>query len=68
MHHRGPTESPFDPAFDPRSVTRVQVIGDSAVTRTLAGLEKSSRAYVSDGNPRSVARRAATPAAGATGQ
>ena len=61
----GPTESPYDPAFDPRSVTRVQVIGDSAVSRTLQALEKSGKAYVSDGNARAVARRpeTASPAA-----
>ena len=58
----GPTKSPYDPAFDPRSITRVQVIGDSAVSRTLAGLEKTGKAYVSDGNPRVVARRVDTPA------
>ena len=68
----GPAKSPFDPTFDGKSVTRVQVIGDSAVTRTLASLEKSGKAYVSDGNPRVVARRpapapAAAPLPGAGG-
>src|SRR4029453_13946149 len=36
----GPARSPFDPQFNPLSIPRVQVIGDSAVTRTLTGLEK----------------------------
>lgn len=53
----GPTRSPFDPEFNPLSVKRVQVIGDSLVTRTLNELDRTSRRYVADGNPTSVARR-----------
>jgi len=52
----GPARSPFDPQFNPMSVPRVQVIGDSAVTRTLAGLEKHGQRYVSDGDPKTVAK------------
>ena len=52
----GPTRSPFDPAFNPLSITRVQVIGDAAVARTLDHLDRSGMRYVSDGNPAKVAR------------
>ena len=59
----GPTRSPFDPAFDGHSVKRVQVIGDSLVTRTLDQLDKSGQRYVSDGSRESVAKPAAKVAA-----
>jgi peptidoglycan/xylan/chitin deacetylase (PgdA/CDA1 family) len=52
----GPTRSPFDPEFNPQSVKRVQVIGDSAVTRTLNELDKSRRRYVADGDGKAVAK------------
>jgi hypothetical protein len=52
----GPSRSPFDPQFNRHSIPRVQVVGDSAVTRTLTSLEKHRQRYVSDGNPRTVAR------------
>ena len=52
----GPARSPFDPQFNPMSIPRVQVIGDSAVARTLNGLEKHGQRYVSDGNPKPVAK------------
>jgi hypothetical protein len=58
----GPARSPFDPQFNPMSVPRVQVIGDSAVTRTLNGLEKHGQRYVSDGNPKTVAKPLTTAA------
>ena len=58
----GPSRSPFDPQFNPHSIPRVQVIGDSAVTRTLNSLEKHGQRYVSDGNPRTIARPQATSA------
>jgi hypothetical protein len=58
----GPSRSPFDPKFNPMSIPRVQVIGDSAVARTLNGLEKHGLRYVSDGNPRTVATPPAAPA------
>jgi len=38
----------------------VQVIGDSAVTRTLTGLEKHGLRYISDGDPKTVARPVTT--------
>jgi len=45
------------------SISRVQVIGDSAVTRTLNALEKHGQRYVSDGDPRTVAKLPTTTAA-----
>ena len=59
----GPTRSPFDPEFNPLSVKRVQVIGDSLVTRTLDQLERAGQRYVSDGSRESVARPPAKVAA-----
>jgi hypothetical protein len=56
----GPSRSPFDPQFNPLSIPRVQVIGDSAVTRTLNGLEKHGQRYVSDGNTKTVAKLVTT--------
>ena len=55
----GPARSPFDPQFNPMSVPRVQVIGDSAVTRTINQLEMAGQRYVSDGDPKTVAKPAA---------
>jgi hypothetical protein len=52
----GPSRSPHDPQFNRHSIPRVQVIGDSAVTRTLNSLEKQGQRYVSDGDPRRVAK------------
>jgi hypothetical protein len=52
----GPARSPHDPAFDPLSIPRVQVIGDSAVTVTVRQLRRSQNLYISDGNPSKVAR------------
>ncbi|MGQ0712488.1 MAG: polysaccharide deacetylase family protein [Gemmatimonadaceae bacterium] len=45
----GPVPSPFDRAFDPLRLERVQVVGNS-LERTLEWLEKAGRRYVSDGN------------------
>jgi Polysaccharide deacetylase len=59
----GPTRSPFDPEFNPLSVKRVQVIGDSLVTRTLDQLDRSGQRYVSDGSRDSVAKPATKVAA-----
>ncbi|MEJ7810801.1 MAG: polysaccharide deacetylase family protein [Gemmatimonadaceae bacterium] len=50
-----PVPSPHDPAFDPLSLDRIQVIG-SALTQVLDRLEKSGTAYVSDGDPSRIAR------------
>jgi hypothetical protein len=58
----GPARSPFDPLFNQYSIPRVQVIGDSAVARTLNSLEKHGQRYVSDGDPRTVARTQTTAA------
>jgi hypothetical protein len=54
----GPARSPHDPAFNPLKTPRLQVIGD-AIARTIDRLEKSGNAYISDGNPATVARPAA---------
>jgi hypothetical protein len=51
----GPVRSPFDPRFDPFQLTRIQVTGD-ALERVLDQLDAPGRRYVSDGDPRSVAR------------
>jgi len=45
--------SPFDPAFDPLKLERVQVVGNS-LERTLEWLETPGRRYVSDGDARKV--------------
>lgn len=58
----GPSQSPHDPAFHPLSTNRIQVIGD-AIERTINRLEKSGNAYISDGNPATVARPSATSSA-----
>lgn len=58
----GPSRSPFDPQFNRYSIPRVQVIGDSAVVRTLNSLEKHGQRYVSDGDPRNVAKTQTTAA------
>ena len=61
----GPTRSPYDPQFNPRSILRIPVIGD-AVRKELDQLERAGTAYVSDGDPSTVARKpaASTAAAG----
>ena len=59
----GPSRSPYDPQFNPMSIPRVQVIGDSAVSRTLTALEKHGQRYVSDGDPKTVAKPVTTAAA-----
>lgn len=56
----GPTRSPYDPQFNPLSITRIEAIGNDPV-RTLDRLEKNGTGYVSDGNPATVAKPA-TPA------
>ena len=48
-----PVPSPFDPAFDPLKLERVQVVGNS-LERTLAWLEQAGRRYVSDGDAGSI--------------
>jgi len=51
----GPSRSPYDPAFDPRKLTRIEVFGN-ALERALDQLEQSGTRYVSDGNPATIAR------------
>ena len=61
----GPSRSPHDPAFNPLSTNRIQVIGD-AIARTMDRLEKAGNAYISDGNPATVARPSAATSAAST--
>lgn len=51
----GPARSPFDPRFDPLRLTRIQVTADH-LERTLDQLDAPGKRYVSDGDPRTVAR------------
>jgi hypothetical protein len=51
----GPTRSPYDPQFNPLSITRTEVFGDQ-LERTLDWLDRDNRRYVSDGDPQAVAR------------
>jgi polysaccharide deacetylase len=62
----GPMRSPYDPAFNPGSTPRIQVIGN-AIEANMNKLEQSGNAYISDGNPSVVARPAgaSSTAAGA---
>jgi hypothetical protein len=64
----GPTRGPHDPAFDPRSLDRLQVVGND-LEKAIDYLEKTGTGYVSDGNAAVVARSAApasTPARAAS--
>ena len=61
----GPARSPHDPAFNPLSTPRIQVIGN-AIESTMNRLEKSGNMYISDGNPATIARPVAAPAASTT--
>lgn len=56
----GPARSPYDPQFNPLSISRIQAIGNDPV-RTLDLLDKNGHRYVSDGNPATVAKPAAPP-------
>jgi len=53
----GPMRSPYDPAFNPGSTPRIQVIGN-AIEAMINKLERSGNMYISDGNPSVVARPA----------
>ena len=57
----GPMRSPYDPAFNPGSTPRIQVIGN-AIENNMNKLEQSGNAYISDGNPAVVARPSAPTA------
>ena len=50
----GPARSPFDPQFNPRSITRVEAFGNE-VERLLDQLDRSGNRYVADGG--AVAKR-----------
>jgi hypothetical protein len=41
----GPTRSPYDPAFNPHSITRIQAVGDD-IRRTLSKLAMSNSRFV----------------------
>jgi peptidoglycan/xylan/chitin deacetylase (PgdA/CDA1 family) len=41
----GPTRSPYDPQFNPKSINRVEVFGDE-LRRTLDGLDKHGKRFV----------------------
>jgi len=58
----GPNVSPHDPAFDPLSIDRVQVFAGE-LEKTLDYLDRSGTRYVSDGDPRTIARRSDSAAA-----
>jgi len=53
----GPTRSPYDPQFNPLSITRIEAVGNDPV-RTLDQMDKNGNRYVSDGNPATVAKPA----------
>ena len=53
----GPARSPYDPEFDAKRLTRIEIFGNS-LERALEQLESSGNRYVSDGDPSTVARPA----------
>jgi peptidoglycan/xylan/chitin deacetylase (PgdA/CDA1 family) len=54
----GPTESPYDPKFNPLSIKRIEVFG-TQLENVLDRLDKNASRYVSDGDPSTVAKPAA---------
>lgn len=54
----GPARSPFDPQFDPLKLPRVPLQGGTKLQPTLDALDKPGpmARYVSDGNPKTVAK------------
>jgi hypothetical protein len=52
----GPTVSPYDPAFNPSSIKRIEIFGNQ-LEMTLDRLDKNQSRYVSDGDPNTVARK-----------
>ena len=54
----GPARSPFDPMFNPQSMSRVQSQGGTTLKPVLDQLDKPGpgQRYVSDGDPKTVAR------------
>jgi hypothetical protein len=51
----GPTKSPYDPTFNPLSITRIEMIGNQ-LEQILDKMDKNGTRYVSDGNPATVAK------------
>ena len=51
----GPTKSPYDPAFNPLSITRIEVVGNQ-MQQVLEKMDKNGTRYVSDGNPATIAK------------
>ncbi|MEO6446049.1 MAG: polysaccharide deacetylase family protein [Gemmatimonadaceae bacterium] len=51
----GPSRSPHDPAFNPKSIPR-NIVSANALRVLLDALDKNGTRYVSDGNPATVAR------------
>jgi hypothetical protein len=51
----GPTESPYDPKFNPLSIKRIEVFGQQ-LENVLDRLDKNASRYVSDGDPATVAK------------
>ena len=51
----GPTESPYDPKFNPLSIKRIEVFGNQ-LEQILDRLDKNASRYVSDGDPTTVAK------------
>ena len=51
----GPTESPYDPKYNPSSIRRIEVIGQQ-MQQTLERMDKNGTRYVSDGDPNTVAK------------
>ena len=52
----GPTESPYDPKFNPLSIKRIEAIGD-LIENSLNRLDKNGTRYVSDGDPNTIAKK-----------
>ncbi len=54
----GPARSPFDPEFNAKALPRVPLQGGTKLTPTLDAMDKpgAMARYVSDGNPKTVAR------------
>lgn len=51
----GPTRSPYDPQYKPLAMTRIQATGKE-IENALNNLDKTKTRYVSDGNPKTIAR------------
>jgi hypothetical protein len=51
----GPTESPYDPKFNPLSIKRIEIFGQQ-LENVLDRLDRNASRYVSDGDPATVAK------------